>query len=77
MNDVTYTCWSEPERYKRNGEAIIHAQGEGSKTVCGVHYAALWQFQWWDGPWEEAVGCLRCRRVLARRGRGGYQKKGD
>ena len=61
---VTYTCWSESERSKRAGEAIIHAQGRDSRTVCGIRYGALWQFQWWDGPWQDAIGCFRCRRKL-------------
>lgn len=39
---------------------VIHLQGEGGKTACGIHYGINWVFECHDN--YDSVSCKRCSK---------------
>jgi len=56
--DGKWVCWSR-EMAIRNGYAVVHVQGDGNRTLCGIRYGLSWDFDK-----HGCVTCSRCRRIL-------------
>lgn len=56
-----WVCWSIAELVKHaDRRVIMHLQGENGRTLCGIEYGALWDYELHRNTSIEHINCQRC-----------------